>query len=196
MVFIAALQVFTEEWLEGNQVKVATATISDYMDDFEEFLVDFWADKFVYTILEEVILCYCRTIVFRKASAAAQPVIVTHNTPAPETPKKGGWGFSSFFQKTVEAVNTIVAAGPQGIPIDDEACGRLAQDINTLNSFFSKKAGQDVAADFLEIINEISYLLFVDVQQIAIHSVQKINDYPSAALVGHFLYYSFIWCCL
>jgi hypothetical protein len=57
--------VFAEDWLEGNQMHVATATISDYMKDFKEYLVPFWADKFVMTILEAVIVGYTRSLVFR-----------------------------------------------------------------------------------------------------------------------------------
>jgi hypothetical protein len=56
-------QIFTPDWLDGNQVSIAISTVSDYMSDFEEFLSEFWAVKFVHTILEEVILSYIRSII-------------------------------------------------------------------------------------------------------------------------------------
>ncbi len=171
-----------EEWLEGNQVGVATATISDYMGDYEGWLVDFWANKFVDTILQEVILCYCRTIIFRKSNASA-PVIMTSQSPV--TPTKATGFFSSLFQKSKEVASMMVApSGPQHVVVDDECLGRLAQDINALNAFFSKKAGQEVATEFLAIINEISLMLFQDVHQIVLHVSTIFNEYPSSALVS------------
>ncbi|RYY70370.1 hypothetical protein EON63_22680, partial [archaeon] len=65
--------VFTLDWLEGDQMHVAIATISDYMNDFEEYLVGFWADKFVYILLEDLTLTYVRSVVFKKGLAVAPP---------------------------------------------------------------------------------------------------------------------------
>lgn len=146
-------EVFTSEWVEGNQVKVAIATISDYMSDFEAFLSEFWADKFIYTILEEVILCYTRTILFSSSGGSMWQAL------------KNSAGSPSLEQ----------------CPVNPETLGRLAQDVNALNAFFGKKAGQEVATEFLELINEVSLLLFLDPQSMVVHIGSRMKEFPSAA---------------
>jgi hypothetical protein len=176
-------QVFEEEWMEGNQMRVATATISDYMRDFQEFLVPFWADKFVMTILEEVIVSYTRTLLFRKdkKKSVTTTVTTTANEHAPGSPSVGGM-FSSFFQKTKQTITqTITTQVPTHVPVDEESLGRLAQDVNILNAFFSLKAGQEIATEFLALINEVSLLLFIDVPGIIQHIAVRVSEYPSAA---------------
>jgi hypothetical protein len=178
-------QVFEEEWIEGNQMHVATATISDYMKDFQEFLVPFWADKFVMTILEEVILSYTRTLLFRKDKKKSVTITVTTESHTPTTPSASSSAmnmFSSFFQKTKQTITqTITTQIPSHVPVDEESLGRLAQDVNILNAFFSQKAGQEVATEFLQLINEVSLMLFVDLQGLINHIALRSNEYPSAA---------------
>lgn len=185
-------QVFEEEWMEGNQMRVATATISDYMRDIQQFLVPFWADKFVMTILEEVILSYTRTLLFRKDKKKSVTTTITTEDPNSNnnsgSAKKGL--FSSFFQKTKQTIaqnitQTITTQVPSHVPVDAESLGRLAQDVNILNAFFSLKAEQEVATEFLQLINEVSLLLFVDVQGIIQHVALRVNEYPSAAAAIH-----------
>lgn len=174
-------QVFMPEWMEGNQMHVATATISDYMGDFEEYLVSFWADKFVYTILEEVILSYTRSLLFRK-NRPPKTVTTTVNTETPSTPQKNGGFLSSFFQKTKQTITqTITTTIPSHVTVDEESLGRLAQDVNTLNAFFSQKAGQETATEFLALMNEISLLLFLDMAGLLQHFTLRCTEYPSAA---------------
>jgi hypothetical protein len=184
-------EVFMPEWLEGNQVHVATATISDYMNDFETFLVNFWADKFVYTILEAVILSYIRCIVFKQAGVQS---IVQAPVVEEAAPVKMGF-FSSLMRKTQEVAKKIsVPTGPQQCEVDEESLGRLAQDVNTFNQFFSKKAGQDVATEFLAIINEISLMLFLDPTALVLHAATRAAEFPSATAVRWgFFFYVFIF---
>lgn len=179
--------VFTEDWLEGNQMHVATATISDYMNDFEEYLVTFWADKFVHTILEEVILTYTRSIIFKTkkspASTTAPPAVPTSAiNSSPSSPAPGG--FMSFFSRTkqtIQSIAPIIPVAPLHVPVDAESIGRLAQDVNILNAFFSQKTSQQTATEFLEIINEVSLMMFLDLAGIIKHVALRISEYPSAA---------------
>ena len=220
-------EVFTPEWIEGNQVPVAMATISDYMNDFQEFLVDFWSDKFVYTILEDVILCYTRCILFPdfvgpnakkggggsggaaggadgegggasmgasmnmstmagSSQSTADLLAAMHGGEDVEAsaPKRGF--FSDFIQKSKKIVSSSAAmmSGPARCTVDAETLGRLAQDVNTLNAFFSKKAGQEVATEFLALINEVSLMMFLDSQAVAQHVVSRAEEFPSAAQVN------------
>ena len=184
-------EVFTPEWLEGNQVSIATATISDYMSDFETFLVEFWSAKFVYTILEAVILAYIRVILFKYNS---QNMGVFNSTllctPTPDPSVKTGF-FSSLMRKTKEIsvkISTNSTITPQCC-VDEESLGRLAQDVNTLNAFFSKKAGQDIATEFLAIINEISLMLFLDGVELVQHTAKRAIEFPSAAQVKDMGFY-------
>ena len=85
---------------------VVTTTISDYMNDFETFLVEFWAAKFAYTILEAVILSYIRVILFRKG---AQNTPTTPSTP--DTPVQKVGFFSSLMRKTAEISQKITNTG-------------------------------------------------------------------------------------
>jgi hypothetical protein len=226
-------EVFMPDWMEGNQMEVATATLSDYMADFQQFLVVFWSEKFIYTILEEVILSYVRIILFRKqavAGAAAvaaaqastgssgqgqQPIIVSspggssgmqqqqqqqQNSSAVLSPggsdsKKGGF-FTSLFKSSKEKVSGIiqevkqvtvnagVCAGLGQCDVDSEALGRLAQDVNTLNKFFSTKATQETATEFLQLVNEVSLMLFLDLESIFSHVDTRILEFPSSASVS------------
>jgi hypothetical protein len=172
-------EVFMPDWLEGNQVAIATATISDYMRDFESYLVEFWAEKFVYTILETVILSYTRVILFKKTGPPPPPA-------APSTPEAPVGFFSSFMRKTKEMSQKMVTpTGPAQCPVDEESLGRLAQDVNTLNAFFYKKAGQDIATEFLAFINEISLMLFLDGPALVQHVAKRATEFPSAAQVRH-----------
>jgi hypothetical protein len=177
-------QVFMEEWMEGNQMRIATATISDYMGDFEEYLVPFWSDKFTYTILEEVILAYIRSLLFRKNRQKTITTTVTTDAGGSNSPQKqqGGGFLSSFFQKTKQTITqTITTTVPTHVIVDEESLGRLAQDVNILNAFFSQKAGQETATEFLAIMNEISLLLFLDLAGLLQHFTLRTTEYPSAA---------------
>ena len=171
------------EWLEGNQIATITATISDYMKDFEEFLVDFWSAKFTYIILEAVIFAYIRKIIFRQENFSITLMEIKNEPKMEENIQKQSF-FSSFYQKTKEMTIKMVEKyiTPSHCLVDDDSRGRLAQDVNTFNAFFSKKAGQEVATEFLEIINEISILLYLDSEGIAEHVINKIIELPSAAL--------------
>lgn len=204
--------VFMEEWLEGNQMEVATATLSDYMNDFQQFLVSFWSDKFVYSILEEVILSYVRIILFRKQTvkgAAAEAAALLAATAAAEQQqqqqaaaaaaaespdKKGGNGFfKKMFNNSKEkasgmiqvvkqvTVNAEVSAGMGQVEVDDEALGRLAQDVNTLNKFFSTKAPQETATEFLALVNEVSLMLYLTAEPLLVQVRERISEFPSAA---------------
>jgi uncharacterized small protein (DUF1192 family) len=99
-------EVFMEEWLEGQQMQSVTATISDYMNDFEKCLVKFWSK---------------------------------------------------------------------------ESLGRLAQDVNILNAFFSKNVGQETAMEFLCCLNEISLIMVLDRLGLLKHFATVVAEYPSAA---------------
>eukprot|EP01038_Epipyxis_sp_PR26KG_P013395 gene13395-17962_t len=191
-------EVFMPEWLEGNQVHTATATISDYMSDFQEFLVNFWAEKFNYTILEEVIVSYIRSILFRKnlSSSVSSPPITTDNpnlsssslSPTnnrPVSTSSGGF-FSTFFSNSLKEikdniVSAVASSTPSTCDVDADSLGQLAHDVNTLNAFFSQKASQDVATEFLELINEVSLMLFLDVDALVKHVTNRISEFPSAA---------------
>jgi hypothetical protein len=178
-------EVFMPEWIEGNQMHVATATISDYMNDFEAYLVKFWAEKFVYILLEEITVNYTRSLLFSKKRPAARTVTTTETrtTDQQQDSQKKGF-FSSFFQKTAQTITqtiTITRTVPSHVPVDEESLGRLAQDVNILNAFFYKKAGQDVATEFLSFMNEISLLMVLDRLGLLQHFATLIAEYPSAA---------------
>jgi hypothetical protein len=184
-------QVFMPEWMEGNQMHIATATISDYMSDFEEYLVNFWSDKFVYTILEEVIINYNRSMLFRKnRPPQTMTTTVTSEDPSSNTQQKSGF-LTSFFQKTKQITQTITMTVPSHVPVDAESLGRLAQDVNTLNAFFSQKAGQETATEFLAIMNEVSLMLFLDMGGLLQHLATRTTEYPSAAQVRKCLLFKF-----
>jgi len=80
--------------------------------------------------------------------------------------------------------------------VDEESLGRLAQDVNTLNQFFSKKAGQDVATEFLAIINEVSLMLFLDGVALVQHAATRATEFPIAAPVSIvFVFLRFLFAC-
>jgi siroheme synthase (precorrin-2 oxidase/ferrochelatase) len=178
-------EVFMEEWLEGKQMQSVTATISDYMNDFEKYLVKFWAEKFVYILLEDITINYTRSLLFSKKRPAARTVTttVTGEEPAEQTQQKTGF-FSSIFKKTAQTFTktmTITKTVPSHVPVDEESLGRLAHYVNILNAFFSKKAGQETAMEFLCYLNEISLFLVLDRLGLLKHFATVVAEYPSAA---------------
>ena len=120
----------------------------------------------------------------------------------PAAPEKQGF-FSSMFKPKNSAVKEkekapvleVVSSGPSNsynagrCVVDAESLGRIAQDINTLNSFFSKKAGQATATDYLEILNDVSLMLFTELDNVIKHAINRISVFPSAAEV---FFYQFL----
>jgi len=211
--------VFMPDWLEGNQICICINTISDYMRDLLEFLVPFWAEKLVHTLLEAVVLGYTRNIVFPRRSAttslASKLFSValgsdsdgpTHSLPAapaspaaaPKNPvEKSGGFFSSMFKSKASAATpppkeTLTSPAPATntffnlynagrCAVDADSLGRIAQDINTLNSFFSRKTSQTTATDYLEILNDVSLMLFTEFHNVLKHAIARISEFPSAS---------------
>ena len=56
-------EVYTVPWLEGGmQIKVAIATISDYLGDFQTYLMPFWYNKFTIMLLEETTIRFAHAV--------------------------------------------------------------------------------------------------------------------------------------
>lgn len=67
---------------------------------------------------------------------------------------------------------------------EPEALGRLAQDVNTLNGFFSTRVGQEKALDHLTILNEVSIMLQLPVDELSSYLLSRFAEFPSSAGVG------------
>jgi len=78
--------------------------------------------------------------------------------------------------------------------VDADSLGRIAQDINSLNSFFSRKTSQATATDYLEILNDVSLMLFTEFHNVLKHVISRISEFPSASEVRRPLRYGFIIC--
>lgn len=185
-------QVFTVDWLDGNQVSIAVATMLDYMNDFNMYLMSFWSEKIVANLLEAVVTRYIKSVVFRTdtdkvvaASTTAAPLLATPPAPAEPATTKKSW-FSSFTssKKSIQ-VPTIVAPNvrPYVCRAEPEVLGKLAQDVNTLNGFFSGRVGQEKATEFLVMMNELSIMLQLGTDEIFFHVLNRCAEFPSASKV-------------
>ena len=67
--------VFSSSWLVDNSdtVEVAIATVSDYVNDFQDFLLSFWSSRLAPCILEEFVAQYSRAIVSRGPKPVKAP---------------------------------------------------------------------------------------------------------------------------
>ena len=45
------------------------------------------------------------------------------------------------------------------------------------------QAGQDTATDYLEILNDVSLMLFTEYDRVIKHAINRIGEFPSAAEV-------------
>jgi histidinol dehydrogenase len=66
---------------------------------------------------------------------------------------------------------------------DSECLGRIAQDMNQLNAFFSTRVGQEKAQDYLAILNEVLLMLQLPIERLGPHALSRISEYPSSAEV-------------
>jgi hypothetical protein len=135
-------EVFTPDWIEGMQVKIVIATMTDYMADFEKFLMPFWFDKFAAFLMEAIIIRYTRSVVFRKDSP-----------PLPQRKKSAilGTSITGFF-----GGNSYKGQMNKNnyFNVDAEVLGRLAQDVNALNAFFCLCVGQEKAQEKVGVKQE------------------------------------------
>jgi hypothetical protein len=216
------LEVFTEDWLEGNQLKIAIATLKDYFGDLERYLVPFWLEKFVLQSLESIILNYAWNVIFRdwvigntqsgiesgpSSPSRSRSASASANAEYEEGRASGSGGLFAQWGARVKqmmtkqvmgntpasplaqaaahtaGIFTAKAAMKVTLKAEPESLGRLAQDVNTLNAFFSQKTGQEKAQDILAILGEISLLLQLPLPQIAEHIKIRLNEFPSSAQV-------------
>lgn len=190
-------QVFMEDWLEGEQMKIAIATLEDYLQDMNQYLMPFWSQKIVDTMLEAIVLRYTSSILFKvpmnvlrdRAIAAAQP------EPEPEPVEDKSvmsslWGFGKkmFKQAATTTVAAVAAVAtkkdeyPEILPVDPESLGRVAQDVNALYAFFYRRVkDEEKAKEYLEIINEVSLMMQLPVDDLGAHIINRIGGYPSSA---------------
>lgn len=173
-------KVFTVDWLDGGeQVQVVTATISDYLNDFEEYLREFWSEKFVYIILQEALLCYIRCILQFPIPQRSGGVETGDSSPSVSSNSNSA--SAAFVQLALGGGGGSSSSGGKRCSVDPETLGRLAQDGNAWNAFFCGKAGQEVATEFLEIVNEVSLLLFLPPEAFTAHCIGRMKEFPSAA---------------
>lgn len=220
-------KVMTLEWLEeGGQAQVASATISDYLNDLDEYLMPFWSKKFNYFLLESVIITYTKCLLRerpneRSAVNDIEPpsVPVIDDSQCTDTTANLTTKMSSFFtgftakvrnialkqqeiimhmtteamHMTTEAMGNTVSSSDDDsyIAIDAETLGRIAQDVNALNAFFTKHAGPKETELFLSLIGEIQQMLILPIDRLIKHSLMRINELPSSAEA---IYYVTIRC--
>lgn len=176
--------VFTEPWLESNPIKVAVATLKDYFDDFETFLLPFWLDKFVVQMLEAVVVQYSKVILFRGKVEPLSRVPGMSNTLSKSQVSSVITSFSKMIYGKQTAPDTDINENLsefESLRAEPESLGRLAQDLNLLNAFFIQKAGPEKAEEILVILNEILLFLQLPLESICYQAKQRFGEFPSSA---------------
>jgi hypothetical protein len=172
---------------------VVTATLTDYMRDLQQYLMPFWTDKFIYILLELVILQYTRAVIIagsvsntqftRKASNSSD----LQSSSSPKTTMGFLKGIGNMLgakaKNVVNISSSNLTASIQSLHCraDSESLGQLAQDVNVLNHFFHVRAGQETATEFLGLINDVSVMLFQELEELQIHVLSRIAVYPASA---------------
>ncbi len=172
-------EIYSEElWLNGsnNQCDVICATVSDYMADFEEFLMPFWYSKFSTMILEEVILQYCTNILKHSDTDAPEDCIgdmVTFGRINRDINV-----LNSFLRKAMplsieELHHRMRARNDLDTPIRESELNELPEfeDINETNDYLVS----------MELLNELNYYLTAEYSTAAAHAMQRIAAFPSSA---------------
>lgn len=139
-------------------------------------------------MLEQVILRYTRTVLRAGLTQSSAGTSTNQsNTPAIQSKAEktmSFFGIKSTFKDLVTAAG-VAANNATGntkyCRTDFESLGRLAQDVNILNEFFHQRAGQDVAAEFLSLINEVSIMLIKPLDELEVHVMSRIAVYPASA---------------
>ena len=208
-------KLMSEEWYEDDNgpVPVAISTISDYLKDFEEFLMPFWLKKFKYYLLENVIICYTKSLLKVRKSKAVQDTISTStNIPGNSTAKKAVANVTSFFSRMKNKMNAVydkakkaleeldepsnsndskeIKAAPELTQLETiniESLGRIARDVNALNQFFTDHAGPEDTELFLSLIGEIQQLLVLPIEQVIKHALSRMTSLPSSAAAIHYV---------
>lgn len=184
--------VFTFDWIEGNQLHVAVATIGDYLNDLQTFLMPFWGNKLVALLLEAITIRYTRSVIFRgeERPKRPKPVVEEKLVTVTEIVKSSFFGFG---KKVVQQVVQQVVTNPvedyevTWCVADEECLGRIAQDINVLNAFFSTRVGQEKAQDYLAVLNEVQLMLQLPLDKLTTHALSRISEYPSSAEVRNII---------
>lgn len=174
---------FTEPWLESNPIKVAIATLKDYFDDFETFLLPFWLDKFVVQMLEAVVVQYSKAVLFRnKVEPLSRVPGLTSNLSKSQVSSVLTSFSKMLYGKPAAPVDVSANSSElESLRAEPESLGRLAQDLNLLNAFFIQKAGPEKAEEILVILNEILLFLQLPLESICYQAKQRFGEFPSAA---------------
>jgi hypothetical protein len=190
------VEVFTNSWLEGNQVQVTIATIGDYLSDFESFLMPFWSKKFVNFLLESVTIEYTRAVIFRpvdnhsntREKRKEYQIKRESEIEASKNQSKISSTFSSFFGKKKEESEIAQGSDSYGGDDDEDCClcgpeslGRLQQDVNSFFAFFQKHIDADSTELILSLLNEVSYFLIAGIDELTKKCLERIMEFPSSA---------------
>jgi len=140
--------VFTETWLEGRQLQIVTATLTDYMNDLQQYLMPFWTEKFIYILLEHFILRYTRAVI-TAGSQRSGTALSFQSTQTKAVSFLRGLGSKMLSFKEKASLQSKV----NYCRADSESLGRLAQDVNILNAFFSQRAGTPHPYENTDICN-------------------------------------------
>lgn len=175
--------VFTEPWLESNPIKVAVATLKDYFDDFDTFLLPFWLDKFVVQMLEAVVVQYSKSVLFRGKIEPLSNVPGLSNNLSKSQVSSVLMSFSKMLygSQTEQMTAATDTSAQLALKAEPESLGRLAQDVNLFNAFFIQKAGAEKAEEVLVILNEILLFLQLPLESICYQVKLRFGEFPSAA---------------
>ncbi len=156
----------------GTQVNVILNTLSDYLDDFRVFLVQFWYDKFCSMAFTLAINTYIDMIVTRISQ------INMKNTAAGFFGSIVNGGLSAA--TSIKPIETGASTGT--VPLTDickleaSSIAKIRKDIETLQRFitkFSKRTGSNIgvsASKYIELLK-----IFVAVLDVAVESVPEEN---------------------
>ena len=208
-------KLMSEEWYEDDNgpVPVAISTISDYLKDFQEFLMPFWLKKFKYYLLENVVICYTKSLLKeRKSKVAQQNFTTVTNITSSSTANKAVANVSSFLSRMKNKMNAVYDKAKKALEdldessnnndnkeikvipeltqletINIESLGRIARDVNALNQFFTDHAGPEDTELFLSLIGEIQQLLVLPIEQIIKHALSRMTSLPSSAAAIHYV---------
>lgn len=198
-------KVFTNVWVdsdgEDDPIGIVIATAKDYMEELCENLMPFWTKKFVYVLLESLIIDYTRAIVFRKEMhmdvQLQAPVKKNVSSPGGTqgSSKKKSGGFFGFGRKKsiaeTDDSEKSMSGAMGGAPLcyvcktEPEVLGKVAQDVNALNKFFRMHSEEEDTQLFLSLIGEVQELLVLPIEKVTKHTMARITEYPSSAQAVH-----------
>jgi len=154
-------KLYSKEWISGSGLtEVAIATISDYLKDLRTFLLPFWTEELLHSVLREVILNYA---------------IALLQGPPASIPTKSSQLFSLL--RSFSSHSPAISQAPL---LNELAISRISADMSMLNAFFGQFVNANTLFEHMSIMSDVLLMLTVDCDVAIQYATSRFEELPLA----------------